>query len=156
MSITRYSPYQRPAAAQLYTILDGSLSEMLNRVRKDFLSDSFFDDPEKWNYPKRDIINLDDRVEIVCTVPGLKREDIHLSVDNDVVWLKADKMETIYNKENIAYSQIKRSAWSSPIFKLSNSFSADAIDASLEDGLLTVVIPRKEAENRNSKEINIK
>lgn len=69
-------------------------------------------------------------------VPGVKKEDITLELNDSVMALKAERKET-RNDEEIAVS-LSRSV------RVSEEVRADQMKANLKDGVLTVTIPKPE------------
>lgn len=94
--------------------------------------------------PQVNIIDNDDNFAIQLAAPGMKKQDFHLELDNDVLTIQADVQnsgedELIYTRKEFNYHNFKRS------FHLPNTVEADQIKASYRDGILNLTIPKKEA-----------
>ena len=103
---------------------------------------------------KCDIYEKGDKSFIEMDIPGFKKEDINVSVDNKYLTITAkredsheDKDKNYIRKER-SYGQFSRS------FYIGN-VSEDSIDAEFKDGILTVAIP-KEPKEEKKKQITIK
>ena len=106
------------------------------------------------NNSKCDVYSTNDNYFIEMEVPGYKKEDIKIEVDNGYLTIMADKNETVNNDNDKNYihkernySRITRS------FNFGNINISD-VKAKFEDGLLIITIP-KDKEIETKKYINI-
>jgi len=98
--------------------------------------------------PNTDIHETEDALIVVMEVPGVEKKDIEVNVENDVLRVDAkinfgnyDGLEPLYTEYNIGH--FARS------FSLSNKLDQQQISASLDDGVLTLVVQKaKEAQPR--------
>ena len=121
--------------------------------------DRFFDNKEFFNNnqysPSVDIAESDKEFEIQFQLPGLKKEDIQINVDNDRLTVSGErkfeneKKEKNYHTVESHYGSFSRS------FYLPDSVNAEKIDASYKDGILTVLVP-KDAKKESKRTISIK
>lgn len=97
----------------------------------------------------------EDKYEINVVIPGFKKEDISIElVDNIIVITANSKIDA--NKDNsnnkrssIAQSKVKQS------IKIPRDINPEEITTSLEDGILSITIPRnKDAKSAKKIEIN--
>ena len=78
------------------------------------------------------------------SIPGFKKEDFNIEVDNDVLTIssevKAEKAvkEEHYTRREFRVSSFKRA------FTLPETVDADNINAAYEDGILKLTLPKKE------------
>ncbi len=106
--------------------------------------------------PLVDIFEKDDKFVIKAEVPEVKKEDISINIENNVLTIKGErKLEKTEEKENYHraerfYGMFQRS------FTLPGTVEQDKIKASLENGVLTVEIPKKEEVKPKKIEIDIK
>ncbi len=90
--------------------------------------------------PPVDILATDDRVVILVEAPGMSREQIAVSVDDNVVTIRGERAD----EDGGQYYLRER-----PVGSFSRSFSLawhldpDTIDARLKDGLLEVSVRRR-------------
>lgn len=95
--------------------------------------------------PAVDIFEEDGTIVMKAEVPGLKAEDIHVNVENGVLTLSGErKLENEDEREG--YHRIERSYGSfARSFALPKTVDGEAIDASLDAGVLTLRLPKREA-----------
>ena len=106
---------------------------------------SAFNDPRarQWlRRPRVDVAERDDDLLVTAEVPGLKSEDLDISVTNDVLTLRADQSsesestEGEYHRREIVQGSFVRH------IRLPCAVDADHANASYRDGVLRLVLPK--------------
>lgn len=104
--------------------------------------------------PTTNLYEKDGEYHLTAELPGIKKDDISISIDRNVLTLtgkkESEKEETgknYYMKES-RYGSFSRS------FRLPEEVDEDKVDATLEDGVLIVTIPAKAG--AKSRKIKIK
>jgi len=95
--------------------------------------------------PAVDVHEEKDAIVVRAELPGVKREEIDVSVDGNVLTLKGErKLEK--EEEGKRYHRVER-AYGSFVryFQLPTTVDAERIEAKLADGVLTLRVPKKEA-----------
>lgn len=94
--------------------------------------------------PPVNIIDTETGFELELAIPGVKKEEISIEIDNGILTIsseeKIDKVEneTTYLKREFSNASFKR------VFTLAKSIDSEAIKAEYVDGILTFVLPKKE------------
>ena len=94
--------------------------------------------------PALDVIDNDEAFVIRAALPGLKAEEITINVEDDVLTLKAEREEThadgdeTYLLRERRYGSLRRSV------RLPSGVNADGATAEVEDGILTLTLPKRE------------
>ena len=112
------------------------------------LFDNWFDDmftEEKKHYMRSDIKELDNEYEFKIDMPGYKKENIKISLNEGYLTIEADnavekkeeKNETFLHKERF-YGHVCRT------FYVGEDINEEGITAKFEDGVLALVVPKKE------------
>jgi len=98
----------------------------------------------------------DDAYYIEVDLPGVKKEDISIDVDDNVLTISGErkieeerKDEEFYRVESV-YGKFERS------FTLPEDVDADKIEAEAKDGVLTIRIPKAQVVEKAPKKIEIK
>ena len=82
---------------------------------------------------------------LIADIPGVKPEDIEVSMDAGVLTIKGEK-ESETKTEKEGYKRVERSFGSFyRRFNLPDYADGDAISAKSKHGVLEVIIPKKEA-----------
>ena len=122
--------------------------------RNYFLDDVFEDFNSNNNSMKCDVYEKDGAYNIEVDVPGFKKEDINIDVDNDYLTIRASKHfdETEKGKNYICrerkYGKFERSFYLGDL-------KTDDVEASFENGTLKIRVPKIE-ESKDKKRIEIK
>lgn len=122
--------------------------------------DEFFNDfPLKvdsgLNIPPVNIHETPDAYEIEMSVPGRKKEDFRINLEEGMLTISFEKKEENKSENNktirreFSYQSFKRS------FNLDDTVDADNIQARYENGILNLNLPKKEQAKPVRKEINI-
>ncbi len=128
-----------------------------NHWMDDFFGRDMMDLPNYgYNAPKVNIQENADNYHVEVAAPGMKRDDFNLTLDNNVLTISSELKEEHENKNGnytrreFSYQSFSRS------FTLPESVEADKIEAKYNDGILRIVIPKKEeAKQKPAKTIKI-
>ena len=142
MAISRW----RPARTEMNPMW-GPMSKMM---------DQFFDSDRSdlmvWG-PNVDVLENPESFEIHAELPGVKLEDVHITLDNNVLSISGEKKQEVkeghdnFHRVERSYGRFERS------FSLPATIKADAVKANFEDGVLKILLPK--AEEAKSREIRI-
>jgi len=101
-----------------------------------------------------DIYQTDEDVVVKASVPGIKPEEVDVTITGDTLTLKGEtKTEEEVKKENYFRKERSYGAFSRSIL-LPSSLQTDKAEATFENGVLTLTIPK--AEESKPKQIKIK
>jgi len=93
--------------------------------------------------PAVDVFEKGDKLVVKAEVPGMKEDDIHVSVEGDTLTIRGEK-KTESEVKNEDYYRCERSYGS--FFRsvaLPSTVDASKIEADYEDGVLEVTLPKK-------------
>ena len=92
--------------------------------------------------PPVDIKETDDAMTIFAEIPGLTKENVSITMENNVLTISGErKFEKDVEKEN--FHRIERTYGSfSRSFSLPANVATEKADASFRDGVLTVTLPK--------------
>ena len=119
------------------------------------LDRSFFGSTPAVSAFRTDVLDSGDAYTLEAELPGFKKEDIKIDIENDCLTIsaerKADNKEEkdSYVKRERFYGSFSRS------FDVSG-INVDGIEAAYNDGVLTVKLPKKSAEIPASRRLEIK
>ena len=125
------------------------------------LFDNFFDDdffaPANYisNSFRVDLKETDDEYMIEADLPGINKDAIDISYENNYITISAKRNDSVedkrddYVRRERRYGEFKRS------FYIDN-VNEDNINAEFKDGVLKVSLPKKDKNKTNKRKINIK
>jgi|SRR3989344_1020724 len=121
-----------------------------------FFSPKWFEKEFEHSMPAVNIKENGKEFHIELAIPGMKKEDFKVDVQNNILTISAEKKEEKsdknerYTRKEFSYSSFSRS------FTLPGSVNGDKIDAKYNDGILHLSIPKKEeAKTLPKKEIKV-
>ena len=92
--------------------------------------------------PSVDVAETDDEITVTAELPGVKQEEVDITITDDVLTLKGEKKEEKEVKEK-NYHRIERSYGSfQRSIGLPTGVQADKAKATYEDGILRVTVPK--------------
>lgn len=108
-------------------------------------------------YPKCDIVDFADRIEIIAEIPGLSKDQITIDVEDSIITLKGEKNTKVEDKEGGTYlrREVKRSSFQRTFTADTKIFNLDKLKAKFEDGVLELTIPKREKEQPKKRTISI-
>jgi len=134
----------------------------LNTFFDDFLTKDFFDN--NWanfsstgtTLPAVNIVETKDDFQVEMAAPGMTKNDFNVELDNDMLTISSvredskEEGDRTYSRREFSYQSFKRS------FHIPNTVEAEKIQAKYHDGVLRLVIPKKEeAKTKPVRQISI-
>jgi HSP20 family protein len=130
---------------------------VIDRMLDDTLRNNFSSFTESFNANamKVDISEDEKSLYITAELPGLKKEDVKISIEDNLLTIRAErKKETEEKQKN--YQRVERFYGSfSRSFNLGDNVGTDAIEAEYKEGVLHLTLPKIEPV-KNTKEVVIK
>ena len=95
-----------------------------------------------WRLPL-DVYTTDEEITIIASVPGIKPENVEILFENDVLTIKGELPAPL---ENVDYAMRERRYGKfSRTLTFNVPVEAEKIEATFENGLLTVIVPKADA-----------
>jgi HSP20 family protein len=136
MAIVRWRPFRDMV----------SIQDEMNKLFDDFLGRPLMRTEWSegvWN-PSVDISETKDNVLIKAEMPGLNKEDVKISMQDNMLTLTGEKKQEKEEKET-NYHRVERSYGAfSRSFSLPTSVKSDKIRATYKDGILSITLPKTE------------
>ena len=136
MTLVRWRPLRDIAGVQ----------DEINRAFDDLWRQSRQTDPRggTW-WPSVDLMENETEFKVVAELPGMKRDDIKLSITENLLTVRGEK-KVHTEEKNETWHQVERSYGSfERAFQLSWPGDAGRVKAHFEDGVLAVTLPKSEA-----------
>ncbi len=136
-----------------------SQNEMTERSEDPFdaLWDSFFNnvmDRSKLGF-RTDVKEKDDKYVIDAELPGMKKEDIEVEMDDNYLTISANNEEYTEEEDEGYIRKERRRGSYCRSFYIEN-IKEDEIEAEYNDGILEIKLPKKEETVSKKKTIDIK
>ena len=125
------------------------------RRESDFMHDlsRYFDDMQSWWEgggelgawsPDVNVFDKDDQIIVEAEMPGMKKEDIKVSVQDHTLTLSGERKEETETKDKHFYRRERTEGSFLRSIGLPTGVDSEKIDASYNDGILTLTIPKSE------------
>ena len=104
--------------------------------------------------PDCDINETDEHYHISFDMPGVKKEDINIEMENDILTIFGERRHETREGEGTSRVRRERSYGSfQRTFRLPSSVDGDKIEANYDDGVLEVLVPK--AESAKGKKVQV-
>lgn len=152
MQIERYRG-GRPVYFRPFFGLRGLQDEM-NRVFSDFL-DETAEKGVSLLTPAMDLVEKPDVIQVKVELPGVKKDDVEITIKDDVLILKGEKREEKEEKgENRYYVERSYGSFARSL-TLPSAVKTDQVKATFKDGVLEITMPKAEEEKAKKVEIKV-
>lgn len=152
--LTRYTPETRSEfLAPFDSLFDQFLKSSFPNFEREFGFNSF----GAASFPKVDVIDLEDKIQIEAEIPGMNKEDVKISIKDGMLCISGEKKkvsEESNEKKKFIMKELKHSSFRRS-FQLNESLDSENVNAKFENGILTIAIPKKEPEKQKLVEVKI-
>ena len=130
--------------------LNRSVKRMFGEMPDLFGSDSRF-------FPRVDILEAEKEFKINVELPGLKREEVKLVIENGLLNISGKREKETESKDelNVLRSEIYHGSFNRS-FRLSDDYDSENIKAEFENGILSISFGKKKIEELKERVIEIK
>lgn len=129
-----------------------AMREMMDRVFDDLVSQQYGN--HEAGVPAVDMYQTEDSVVVKATLPGIKPEDLQISITGDVLTIRGEsKQEEEVNNATYHLHERRYGSFSRSI-PLPSQVVSDKANAEFEHGVLTLTLPK--AEEVKPKTITVK
>ncbi len=142
--ITRWDPFAEMA----------SLRNALDRMFEDRPFRTLLPGGGEHGFFPVDLLDTKDEVVVKASLPGVKAEDIEIQVTGDVLSLKGESREESEEKAENYYRKERKHGVFMRQLTLPGEVNADQANASFEDGVLTLRLPKAESVKAKTIKVN--
>ena len=150
----------------------GPFQELEKRMHDmESMFDDFFSSdwmrPLKWEFPrwpqmsqielkvpKMDVVDRDDEVMVRADLPGVKKEDVDVSLTDNTITVKGSTSEEKKEKKGDYYRCETMQGSFSSTMSLPSEVDGSKAKSTFKDGVLEVVVPKLEKARRHSVKIS--
>ncbi|HET8712810.1 MAG TPA: Hsp20/alpha crystallin family protein [Gemmatimonadales bacterium] len=134
----------------MYLTTRNTGNEISNRISR-LLNDAF--GALDWQYrdsvsaswvPPVDIFEQKDSIRIMAEVPGVKPEDVKISLEGNVLTIRGEKQQVAEEQTDRVHRYERTYGQFERTFTLPATVDANKISASYEHGILTITLPKVE------------
>jgi len=110
----------------------------------------------KWNVPAVNVSENDQAYNLYLAAPGLKKEDFKITINENSLSVSTEKSQEgaqvneKFSRKEFSFSSFTRR------FNLPEQVDQHSITAQYEQGVMTIILPKKQAEKSSTREISVK
>jgi HSP20 family molecular chaperone IbpA len=97
--------------------------------------------PGRYYVPAADIFETDDALTLLLEMPGVSKDNVDVQIENDVLRVEGKIDFSAYKDVEPVYTEYNVGHYARA-FTLSNKIDRDAITAQVENGVLTLTLPK--------------
>ncbi|MDP8207024.1 MAG: Hsp20/alpha crystallin family protein [Candidatus Electryonea clarkiae] len=147
MTLVRYNPRHHSNAID--RCFSGEMRDMPHG--RSFSHDLF---ESVWG-PRADIAESENAYKISMDLPGMNREDVDITIEDNVLTIEGERVSKFDEKDTMHRNERNYGKFARK-FNLKNSFDNSKIDASFDNGVLTIELPKSKETLARKIEINKK
>ena len=106
--------------------------------------------------PAVDIVEHDKSYQVTAELPGMEEKDIDVKFADGVLTIKGEKKEESEEKQKDYYRSERRFGAFQRSFGVPDGVEPDKIEATVKNGVLTVILPKSDEAQKHEKKIEIK
>jgi HSP20 family protein len=126
------------------------MDETMNRLWRGF--GGVQSGTEDWNISLDDV-QREDEVVVKASVPGMKPDGIDLSIEDNVLTIRAERKPDFEDDKSVYLIQERPTGSFYRALRLPETVDANKIQSTYENGVLTITLPK--AEEKKKKQIKI-
>ena len=143
-----FHPFRR-SNTDMDHMFDDFFNNFENQFKRSLLSRN-----EQDFYPLLDVSETNSHYTVELDIPGVKKEDININVDNNILTIRGKKEMDEEHKDSNYYSRERFYGDFRRSMTLPSGVNTDKIDADFNNGVLTIKMPKDKV--TSTKTIDIK
>ena len=132
------------------------LQEQMNRFLSSSLRRYKDDGFAKFFAPEIDLAEEGDHYILTADLPGIRKEDLNISVTGSVLTLKGERKDELEKKGKNFYHLERSLGQFQRIVEFPTEVNADEIKASYKDGILELRVPKSESAKPKQIKVDVK
>jgi|FaiFalFF_MnMetaG_3_1042247.scaffolds.fasta_scaffold06716_5 HSP20 family protein len=139
--LMRYSPFKE------IEMMEKEINKMFNDLFRSF--------DRSYEYPLMDIIDSKDDLVVYVEIPGVNKDDIKVKIHNDVLTISGERKEPeLPEKANCLIREREFGKFMRSI-RLPYPIEVSKVNAEYKDGILKIILPKKEEVKPKEIQINV-
>ncbi|MCZ6539351.1 MAG: Hsp20/alpha crystallin family protein [Chloroflexi bacterium] len=149
MAIVKWHPYGISPVGDF----DGLFNRFFagrGRLSRDFVRNT---DPAAWSIPL-DVVQNGNEFVVTASVPGTTKDEIDVSVDNNVLTIRAEAGSSTSDESDGYLLRERRTGTYYRALRLPETVDYDKAESTFKDGVLTIKLPKLESSKARKLEIS--
>jgi len=107
-------------------------------------------------YPRIDISENKNRIDVTAEIPGVKKENIKITLQDNILTIEGEKKKENEQKENNYFRSERMFGSFKRSFTLPKEVDSESVEAKFEDGMLHIQMKTTAPKVKNEKLIELK
>ena len=151
--LVRVQRFPIPSFCKPLTSFDTEINTIFDKFMRGGTADDGSFDVSHW-MPAVDVGEYENEYQVKVEIPGVNKDDVKITMRENILTIHGEKKQEKESKD-FNYHRVERSYGSfQRSFTLPTSVKHDKIEASYNDGILTIALPK--AEEAKPKQIEVK
>ena len=121
-----------------------------------FFDDSFFNESRNKELMKTDIKEGENEYTLEIEMPGIKKENVKIELSKGYLTISAENNNEVEEKEDNYIRKERHYGSFTRSFYVGDKVEMNGIKASMDNGILSITVPKEESEEPEKKYIEIK
>lgn len=121
-----------------------------------FFDDSFFNESRQKEIMKTDIKEGENEYTLEIEMPGIKKENVKIELSKGYITISAENNNEVEEKEKNYIRRERHYGSFTRSFYVGDKVEMNDINASMDNGILSITVPKEESEEPEKKYIEIK
>jgi len=123
------------------------------RMFRQLMNENWGDETNRFSFPM-DVIDNAEGYELKAVLPGVAADDLNIQVVNDIVTIQGE-IKTVNDEQATYLLQERQSGRFMRTIRLPEPVDSAKVEASLKDGILTLVVPKAEEARPKTIKVNV-
>lgn len=107
-------------------------------------------------YPRIDISEDKDNINVLAEIPGVKKNDIKITLQDNILTIEGEKKKETEQKEKNYFRSERTHGSFKRCFTLPDLVDSEKVEAKFEDGMLNIQLKKIEQKVKSEKVIELK
>ena len=121
-----------------------------------FFEDPFFNESSYKEIMKTDIKEGENEYTLEIEMPGIKKENVKIELSKGYITISAENNNEVEEKDNNYIRKERHYGSFTRSFYVGDKVEMDDINASMDNGILSITVPKEESKEPEKKYIEIK
>ena len=146
----------RKAPEHFIKTVNDEINSLLNRHFDSYFPEAaYWEDSDKFSIPV-EITDKGKDYEVRAELPGIKKEDLDIDIDQNYITINAEKQEEKNEEENsYRKTEFRYGSYSRTVY-FPEEIDIDKTEAKMEHGLLKIYVPKKHSNKDSHKKLTVK
>lgn len=132
----------------------GQVADIIDKAFGEIRANGHAEEPKSWTLPV-DVYEKDNTLVIRAALPGVKPEDVNVSIEEGVLTISAETTTEITEQDKVYRREYRHGSFSRSL-SLPENIDTNGVEASFENGFVKIALPKVEPVKPQALKIPVK